>query len=176
MNPTFEKVSINRHMWQEYPELLSENLSCWLRYSNKADVCASTYHVDTRCTGPQIMYCETCFWESGDGVLLILPVNLCVVILPNLKRVKSMVYKQLRKRKVLRFILTVSSCGPMILFSGPAAAYLGPGAGLGMIGSLIAVIVVVLVIVLGLVIYPIRVMRKRKSLAESSNSSTKMEE
>ena len=42
-------------------------------------------------------------------------------------------------------------------------AYLGPGAGLGMIGSLIAVIVVVLVSVVGLVIYPLRILRKRRT-------------
>lgn len=46
-------------------------------------------------------------------------------------------------------------------------AYLGPGAGLGMIGSLIAIVVVGLVIVLGLVVYPIRMLRKRK--ADSSS-------
>lgn len=51
----------------------------------------------------------------------------------------------------------------MIFASGQAHAYLGPGAGLGMIGSLIAIVVVGLVIVLGLVVYPIRMMRKRKA-------------
>jgi hypothetical protein len=44
-----------------------------------------------------------------------------------------------------------------------ALAYLGPGAGLGMIGSLIAVVVVVLISVLGLVIYPLRMLRKRRT-------------
>lgn len=49
-----------------------------------------------------------------------------------------------------------------ISYAGVAAAYLGPGAGLGMIGSLIAVLFVVLVIVLGLVIYPIKLLRKKR--------------
>lgn len=43
---------------------------------------------------------------------------------------------------------------------GFAQAYMGPGAGLGMIGTLIAVGIAVLVIVLGLVIYPIRLFMK----------------
>jgi amino acid transporter len=58
-------------------------------------------------------------------------------------------------------------CGLTIFFTSPAMAYLGPGAGLGMIGSLIAIVVVGLVIVLGLVVYPIRMLRKRK--ADSSS-------
>ena len=47
----------------------------------------------------------------------------------------------------------------------PAYAYLGPGAGLGMMGSLIAVIVVLFVVVFGLVLYPIRMLRKRRAAA-----------
>ena len=44
-----------------------------------------------------------------------------------------------------------------------AWAYLGPGAGLGMIGSLIGVVVVVVISVLGLIIYPLRMLRKRRT-------------
>ena len=52
-----------------------------------------------------------------------------------------------------------------IIFSiaDPAQAYLGPGAGLGMIGSLIALTVVILVLVFGLILYPIRRFLKRKT-------------
>ncbi|MGH8222800.1 MAG: hypothetical protein ACREQZ_07485 [Woeseiaceae bacterium] len=49
-----------------------------------------------------------------------------------------------------------------IAHAGEAAAYLGPGAGLGMIGSLIAILFVALVIVLGLVIYPIKLLRRKR--------------
>lgn len=56
--------------------------------------------------------------------------------------------------------------------ASPALAYLGPGAGLGMIGSLIAIVVVGLVIVLGLVVYPIRMLRKRKSQARVDGSGS----
>lgn len=53
----------------------------------------------------------------------------------------------------------------LLLAPASAFAYLGPGAGLGMIGSLIAIVVVVLVIVLGLVVYPIRKLRQRRMQA-----------
>ncbi len=55
-----------------------------------------------------------------------------------------------------------------VLIAGPAQAYLGPGAGLGMIGSLIAVVLVALVVVFGLVIYPIRMMRKKRNAEKES--------
>lgn len=50
----------------------------------------------------------------------------------------------------------------LLIYSGAAFAYLGPGAGLGMIGSLIAIVFVALAIVLGLVIYPIKLLRKNR--------------
>ena len=56
----------------------------------------------------------------------------------------------------------------MLILTDYAHAYLGPGAGLGMIGSLIAVIVAVVVVLLGLVIYPIRRLLKKKSRSEQS--------
>jgi hypothetical protein len=39
-------------------------------------------------------------------------------------------------------------------------AYVGPGAGLGMIGSLLAVLATILIAVFGLVFYPITLIRK----------------
>ena len=45
----------------------------------------------------------------------------------------------------------------------PALAYMGPGAGLGMLGSAIAVIGAVLIAVFGILVLPIRmIMKKRK--------------
>jgi uncharacterized membrane protein len=44
----------------------------------------------------------------------------------------------------------------------PALAYVGPGAGLGMLGSLIAVVGVVLVAMVGLIILPFRMLQKRR--------------
>ncbi|MHB8894713.1 MAG: hypothetical protein ACYC99_05980 [Candidatus Geothermincolia bacterium] len=41
-----------------------------------------------------------------------------------------------------------------------AFAYLGPGAGLGMVGTLISVVVAIFVAILGVVLYPIRLYRR----------------
>lgn len=69
------------------------------------------------------------------------------------------------EHKLNRCYATTASGLYLVLVPNIAAAYLGPGAGLGMIGSLIAIIVVALVIVLGLIIYPVRMLRKRKKQA-----------
>ena len=42
-----------------------------------------------------------------------------------------------------------------------AQAYVGPGAGVGMIGSLLAVLGAVLLAIVGLVLWPLRMIRKR---------------
>jgi hypothetical protein len=62
----------------------------------------------------------------------------------------------------MEFLPTLAGVVCILLTPGVALAYLGPGAGLGMIGSLIGVAVVVLVSVLGLIIYPLRMLRKRR--------------
>ena len=49
-----------------------------------------------------------------------------------------------------------------MLAAAPAAAYMGPGAGLGMLGSLAAVIGAVLVAVVAIVWMPIRILLKRR--------------
>ena len=51
---------------------------------------------------------------------------------------------------------------------GTAAAYMGPGAGLGMLGSLIAVLAAVAVAVIGLVLLPLRLIRKRWRKAQAT--------
>jgi len=67
--------------------------------------------------------------------------------------------------KLRQGVVVIVSGLNLVLVPGSAAAYLGPGAGLGMIGSLIAIIVVALVIVLGLIVYPLRMFRKRRKQA-----------
>ena len=47
----------------------------------------------------------------------------------------------------------------------PALAYMGPGAGLGMIGSLVAVVGAVLVAVFGILVLPIRMILKKRRKA-----------
>jgi len=55
-----------------------------------------------------------------------------------------------------------------LLTAAPAAAYMGPGAGLGMIGSLVAVIGAVLIALLGIVILPVRMILKKRRKAANS--------
>ena len=52
--------------------------------------------------------------------------------------------------------------------AAPAYAYMGPGAGLGMLGSLVAVIGAVLLAVFGILVLPVRMIlkRRRKAAAE----------
>ena len=49
-----------------------------------------------------------------------------------------------------------------MLAAAPAMAYMGPGAGLGMLGSLAAVIGAVLVALVAIVWMPIRILLKRR--------------
>ncbi len=45
-----------------------------------------------------------------------------------------------------------------------ALSYVGPGAGLGMIASLIAVVLAVIATIVGLVLWPFRMLMRRKKL------------
>jgi len=47
----------------------------------------------------------------------------------------------------------------------PAHAYMGPGAGLGMLGSIVAVAGALLVAVVGLLVLPVRIILKRRRKA-----------
>jgi hypothetical protein len=59
------------------------------------------------------------------------------------------------------------------LLTEPAAAYIGPGAGLSGIGALLAVIAAVAVAVLGFIWYPIkRILRKCRTDTEDGGSET----
>ena len=53
-----------------------------------------------------------------------------------------------------------------MLASTSAAAYMGPGAGLGMLGSLVAVVGAVLVAVVGILVLPVRMLLKRRRKAQ----------
>ncbi len=56
-----------------------------------------------------------------------------------------------------------------LVVAAPAAAYMGPGAGLGMLGSLLAVLGAVVVAVFGLILLPARMLlrRRRKTAVKS---------
>lgn len=49
--------------------------------------------------------------------------------------------------------------------TAPAYAYMGPGAGLGMLGSMLAVIGAVLIAVFGIILLPARMLLKRRRKA-----------
>ena len=49
-----------------------------------------------------------------------------------------------------------------------AQAYVGPGAGVGMIGSLLAVLGAVLLAIVGLILWPLRMLKKRRHKKDSS--------
>jgi hypothetical protein len=59
---------------------------------------------------------------------------------------------------------------------GPALAYIGPGAGLGFLGSLLAVLMVVFLGLAGLVLYPVRLaIRWVRRLRATSGSATPLQ-
>jgi hypothetical protein len=53
------------------------------------------------------------------------------------------------------------------LMASPAAAYVGPGAGLTVIGSLVAVGAAVLIALVGLVLFPLRLLMKKMKAAKA---------
>jgi hypothetical protein len=53
-----------------------------------------------------------------------------------------------------------------------AAAYVGPGAGLSMLGALWAVLVAILFALAGLLIWPIRAMRRRRKELATARAAT----
>lgn len=59
----------------------------------------------------------------------------------------------------------------IVLLPATAWAYFGPGAGLGMVASLVAVVVAVLLVICGALIYPIMMLRKRRKNRKSSSET-----
>lgn len=55
-----------------------------------------------------------------------------------------------------------------ILFPGQASAYIGPGAGLSAIGTLVAVVGAFFLLVAGFIWYPVKRMLRKKSASPSS--------
>lgn len=65
--------------------------------------------------------------------------------------------------------------GLLLLLSTPVHAYVGPGAGLGMLGSLIGVVLAALLSLLGLVVIPLRMWFKRRK-AQKPHGQDDMED
>lgn len=66
-------------------------------------------------------------------------------------------------------LVSLAATGVMVLASGNAWAYIGPGAGLGLIGSLIAVATAILIALVGLFVLPFRMISKRRKAKASHN-------
>ena len=63
-----------------------------------------------------------------------------------------------------RLLLSLTAVLTGIVMANPALAYIGPGAGLSAIGTVVAVIGAVLLLVVGFVWYPVRrLLRKGKA-------------
>jgi hypothetical protein len=54
-----------------------------------------------------------------------------------------------------------------------ASAYVGPGAGLTVIGSLVAVVAAVLIALVGLVLFPLRLLMKKMRADKAASSEDK---
>jgi hypothetical protein len=74
-------------------------------------------------------------------------------------------------RKQLYFALSILPC--MLLSPSAAMAYVGPGAGLTMLGSLWGLILAVVFIVFGLLILPIKIMRNKMKKNKAAEEQEK---
>lgn len=71
-----------------------------------------------------------------------------------------------------RLLVSCASAGTAMAFPVVALAYVGPGAGLGAIGTVLALIGAVLLAVFGFVWYPIkRMLAKRRERAAASKEA-----
>lgn len=64
----------------------------------------------------------------------------------------------------------------LAVFVPEAHAYVGPGAGLGMLASLLAVLLAVVATIVGLVLWPIRKLSRRKKAAAGDAGQAKTED
>lgn len=62
--------------------------------------------------------------------------------------------------------------GLLVAYAPVAVAYVGPGAGLGMIASLFAVVLAVLATIVGLILWPIRRLAQRRKAGTGNSKPT----
>jgi len=77
----------------------------------------------------------------------------------------SKLHKRSAARRILLFLFLSSAFLCTGAFAGdlpgePILAYVGPGAGLGMLASVLAVLVAIVIGIFGLLLYPITLMRR----------------
>jgi hypothetical protein len=75
-----------------------------------------------------------------------------------------------RSRRPEAAWLGAAVCAVAILASGPAAAYVGPGAGLSMLGALWAVVAAVGIALFGIVLWPVRALIRRRKRASAGSA------
>ena len=66
------------------------------------------------------------------------------------------------------FAAAAAAATMLAAFAPQALAYVGPGAGLGMLASLLAVLLAVVATIVGLVLWPIRKLRRKKAGASET--------
>lgn len=62
-----------------------------------------------------------------------------------------------------------------LLISAPAAAYIGPGAGISVLGSLLGILATIVVAIGAIVMWPLRKMLKKRRQAAADNAQTSEE-
>lgn len=78
---------------------------------------------------------------------------------------------------VIRFRRTATIIGLALLWGGEAVAYIGPGAGVTVIGTVIAVVGAVLLMIVGFIYYPIkRLLRARRHNSAAKSDSANVAE
>jgi len=60
----------------------------------------------------------------------------------------------------------------LALVAGPAQAYVGPGAGISVLGSLLGILATILVAIGAIVFWPVRKLLKRRKAAAAAPQST----
>ncbi len=75
-----------------------------------------------------------------------------------------------KQSKLLSVALGSAAAATVLIFAAPAQAYVGPGAGLSLIGALWAVVVAVLAALFFVVMWPLRRMMKRRAAAQAGNN------
>ena len=73
-------------------------------------------------------------------------------------------------------LVVVSGAVASAVFAPVAVAYVGPGAGLGVLGAALAVLAAIVVTVIGVVVWPVRMLMRRKKHRADEADAPKREE
>lgn len=63
-------------------------------------------------------------------------------------------------------LISTGAAIPILLAAGPAFAYVGPGAGLSVVGTVLALLAAIGLALVGFVWYPVKRLRQKKRLQE----------